>query len=136
MNVHYTRAQNIGKSGYPEPYFIKVGKSVNSSTYGENTMNTSVNRKVLALRFARTLVVTVLGLIVTWLASPAGLAVVGDAAAPVVLTLVVPSLAAVDKWLRERWKIKKEAAAAAAAAVKAEADRAAKAAKAAKKRKK
>ena len=88
-------------------------------------MDTKVNKKMLAIKFARTLVVTVLALIVTWLASPAGLAVVGDAAAPVVLALVVPAGVAADKWLRERWKIKKALAAAAAA----------KAAKASKKKK-
>lgn len=78
-------------------------------------MQTSVDRRVILVRWARTLAVTVLGMLTAWLASPDGLALVGKDNAVYVLTIAVPTLAAVDKYLRERWGIKKAMAAARAA---------------------
>ena len=82
-------------------------------------MELSVNKKSIVLRFVRVLVLTVLGLVAAWAASPDALALVGKEYAVLVTALVVPALAAADKYLRAKWGIKKVLAARAAAANRA-----------------
>jgi hypothetical protein len=79
-------------------------------------METSVNKKRILVRFVRILVLTVLGLVAAWAASPDALAIVGKEYAVVVTALVVPALASADKYLRDKWGIRKALAAARAAA--------------------
>lgn len=79
-----------------------------------------VQAKSVILRFVRMAVLTVLALASGYVVSPEVLDLVGQSGAVIVSAVVVPALAALDKYLRDKWQIKKVLAARAAAMDRAE----------------
>jgi hypothetical protein len=76
----------------------------------------TVDKKLISKRWVRSLIATLVALAATWAAGPHALELVGKDNQVYLLAVVVPTLHALDKYLREKWKVKVYAAAAAAKA--------------------
>jgi uncharacterized membrane protein YkvA (DUF1232 family) len=74
---------------------------------GTNTL--SVSARVVIVRFVRIAVLTLLALVSGFVVSPEVLELVGQTGAIIVAAVLVPALASLDKYLREKWQIKQVA---------------------------
>jgi hypothetical protein len=115
---------NVSTTGYPDPVssIIVSGHHTkeNEMTY-ENEPDPRVSMEQIVVRFARIAIVTLVALLSGYVASPEVLALVGEQGAVILTAVVVPTLAALDKYLRERWAVKRVLAARAAQQARAEA---------------
>lgn len=67
--------------------------------------------RAVVIRFARIAALTLIGLAAGFVVSPEVLELVGTTGAVIVSAVVVPALAALDKYLREKWEVKQVMAA-------------------------
>lgn len=123
MLEHSSRA-GLSNVGYPDPTVTYTKTSGHTTEETHNMALTytgidggmKVQAKAVILRFVRMAILTVLALASGYVVSPEVLDLVGQSGAVIVSAIVVPALAALDKYLRDKWQIKKVLAARAAAA--------------------
>lgn len=100
-----------GSDGYPDPIALAL---LSGHTTEEQSMPTTdtttgepkVSLQAVLVRFARIAVLTGLALLSGFVISPEVLDLVGQTGAIAVSAVVVPALAALDKYLREKWQVK------------------------------